>query len=138
MPIRSLTRVALAAALLAAVVACVISYVSIVRTDRVQDRFIANPDPGPALRKLQAAGSWLAPSTTREKSLALLLFATGRHAAAERSIARVVREQPGNAIAIVALTRVQVARGRRAAARATWARAHELDPHLPRQLPAGF
>jgi cytochrome c-type biogenesis protein CcmH/NrfG len=130
--------VVLAAGLLAVVVACAITYVSVVRTDRVERRFLTNQERGAALRGLRASESWLSPSTNRDQARAALLANTGHVAAAERSIARVVREQPRNVVAWLVLTQVQVTRGHFVMARASWARARELDPHLPSQLPAGF
>ena len=121
---------------MAAVVACVITYASTVRIDRIGTDFLKRPEDFPrALRDLQATRSALNPSTPRDTGVALLLVHTGRPAAAERSMTRAVAAEPQNALAWVTLTQIRVARGRLAAARASWARARRLDPHLPARLP---
>jgi predicted Zn-dependent protease len=89
------------------------------------------------IRELRASDSSLNPNVYRDSGIANSLLRAGHPAAAERTMAAVTRDQPDSVIAWFALTRIQVARGRLAAARASYARVRRLDPHLPAALPSG-
>jgi predicted Zn-dependent protease len=119
----------------AAAVACAIAYASVVRVDRAANRFISSGDFAHVLRDLRASDSPLNPSNYRDQGIAITLLHMGRPATAERVMARIARAEPQNAIVWVPLTRIQVARGRLAAARRSWAHARRLDPQLPAPLP---
>lgn len=129
-------RAALAAACLAGAIASVDIYVSQARLTAAfahADRTCPSTLPD-----LRAAGSPLNPSTLREMSIAICLTLTGHAGDAERLMARVAREQPGNAQPWAALARIQLNRRRPAAARASWARVRQLNPHVSPQLPGPF
>lgn len=129
-------RLVLAVACVAAVVVCAIAYVSVVRVDHAAFGFVSSGDFQRVLRDLRESDSALNPSNYRDQGIAITLLHMGRPAAAERFMARVARAEPQNALVWVPLTRIQVTRGRLAAARVSWAHARRLDPHLPVSLPA--
>jgi Flp pilus assembly protein TadD len=138
---RLLVRVVLLAVFAAGVVASAVTYVSVVRTENAGVRFFnagnfsrGNFERG--LREFRASDSALNPSNYRTQNLAVMLLHLGQPVSAERVAARAARAEPQNAVLWVALARVQVARGKLVEARATWAHARRLDPHLPVSLPA--
>ena len=100
--------------------------------------FEAHPNVAHSLSQLRASDWALNPSVYRDEAIADGLLHTGRPAKAERYMVASVRRQPGNVLAWYALARIQVARGRLAAARASYARARSLNPHLPPGLPPSF
>jgi predicted Zn-dependent protease len=134
-PTRLAARLALALVCVAAAVASAIAYVSVKRVDRAAHAFIATGNVARVLHDLRASDSPLNPSNYRDQGIAIALLHLGRPVAAERFVARVVREHPQNENAWVTLTRVQIARGRLAAARRSWERVRRLDPHRPAALP---
>ena len=87
------------------------------------------------LRKLRESDSVLNPNVLRDTGIAISLLHLGRAAESERAMVHAVRREPGNVNAWATLAQVQVARHRLAAARRSYARARELDPHLPPGLP---
>jgi cytochrome c-type biogenesis protein CcmH/NrfG len=135
-PTQLVVRLVLAVAFVAAAVASAITYASIVRVDHAAYRFQATGDFQRVLRDLRGSDSSLNPSNYRDQGIAVALLHTRRPVAAERVMARAAHAEPQNVFAWVPLARIQVARGRLAAARASWAHARRLDPHLPAQLPA--
>jgi cytochrome c-type biogenesis protein CcmH/NrfG len=137
-PIRPLVRVALAGVLLAALVACAIAYRSVIRIDHAAYGIVNTRDFPRSLRDLRAAESSLNPSIYRDQAIAVSLLHLRHPVAAERWIRGAAHEQPRSAAEWVALTRVQVTRGRTAAARVSWAHARRLDPHLPAALPGAI
>lgn len=137
-PARLALRLALALVCVAAAVASGIAYVSVRRVDDAALGFrgFARADFVHVLRVLRESDSALNPSNYREQGIAVALLHLGRPAVAERSIARAARAEPRNLFLWVPLTRIQVARGRFAAARRSWAHVRRLDPHRPAALPA--
>jgi Flp pilus assembly protein TadD len=135
-PTQLAVRVVLAAVCVAAAVASAITYASIKRVDHAAYGFARSGDFPRVLRDLRASDSPLNPSNYRDQGIAVTLLHMGRPAAAERAMARAVENEPENALVWAQLTRIQLTRGRLAAARASWARARRLDPHLPASLPA--
>jgi cytochrome c-type biogenesis protein CcmH/NrfG len=128
-------RAAIVAICLAGVVACALTYASQVQLTDAINAFGATDDSARALRAIRASDSALNPNVFRDAGIARSLLLTGHPVEAERSIAAVTRDQPWNVVAWASLTRIQVARGRLAAARASWARVHRLNPHAPASLP---
>jgi len=100
--------------------------------------FEAHPSIARSLDALRASDWALNPSVYRDEAIADGLLHTGRPVEAERYMVASVDRQPGNVLAWYALARIQVARGRLGAARASYARARELNPHLPPGLPPSF
>jgi hypothetical protein len=135
-PTQLALRAGLAVVCVAAAVASAITYASVVRVDRVANGFLRSADFSGVLRDLRASDSPLNPSNYRDQGIAITLLHIGRGAEGERFMARAAHAEPENALLWVPLTRIQVARGRLAAARASWAHARRLDPHLSAQLPA--
>jgi predicted Zn-dependent protease len=136
-PTQLAARAVLALLCVAAAVASTIAYVSVKRVDHAAHGFrgFARADFARTLRELRDSDSALNPSNYRQQGIAVAMLHVGRRAEAERTIVRAARAQPQNAFLWVQLTRIQVARGRLAAARASWAHARRLDPHLPEPLP---
>jgi cytochrome c-type biogenesis protein CcmH/NrfG len=134
-PTRPLLRAALVAICLAGIVASALTYASQVQLTQAIETFGVTKDFARALRDIRASDSALNPNVFRDAGIARSLLHTGHPLAAERTIARVTRDQPGNVVAWVSLTRIQLARGRMAAARASWARVRRLNPHAPVELP---
>jgi predicted Zn-dependent protease len=99
-------------------------------------RGFARADFARVLRDLRRSDWALNPSNYRDQGISVAVLHLGRPAEAERLAAKVAREQPQNAFAWTTLTRVQVSRGRVAAARRSWRRVRRLDPHRPAALPA--
>jgi predicted Zn-dependent protease len=135
-PTQPVVRLVLAVACVAAAVACAIAYASVRRVDHTAYGFASSGDFTRVLRDLRDSDSLLNPSNYRDQGIAITLLHMGRPAAAERTAARTARAEPENAFVWVVLTRIRVARERLAPARASWARARRLDPHLPVRLPA--
>ena len=106
-----------------------------VRVDHAARGFIGSGDFARVLRDLRDSDSPLNPSNYRDQGIAVTLLHMRRPVAAERLMTRVARAEPQNVLVWVPLTRIQVARGRLEAARASWAHARRLDPHLPAGLP---
>jgi predicted Zn-dependent protease len=129
-----LLRAALAAACVAGAVAAALTYASQIEVDRTFS--LRRGDFAGALRQVRASESALNPSLVRDIAESLSLLHTGHPARAEHFIANAVRARPFDVSRWFVLTRVQLGRGRVAAARASWARARRLDPALPRQLPS--
>jgi hypothetical protein len=130
-----LARAALAAAALAGAIAFGLTYRSDARFNRSFDTLYKTVDWSRTVRELRASDSALNPTAAREGAIAIALLGSSRPRAAERVAADAARREPGNAQAWVALAKVQISRGRTAAARASWAHAQRLDPHLPAALP---
>jgi predicted Zn-dependent protease len=128
-------RAALAAVCVAGVIACAVTYVADVRLHDALAEFGRTRNFNRALRELRASQSALNPQVGRDVGIAYAQLATGHPAQAERAIAAATRREPGNTRAWIELTRIQLARGRLTAARASWARARQLDPHVQRALP---
>jgi hypothetical protein len=137
-PTRLLLRSALVAICLAGATACVLTYVSQVRLQNAIVTYGVTKDFARALRDLRASDSVLNPNAFREAGLARALLHTGHPAAGERSIAQAARAQSGNLVAWLALVRIQVARGRLAAARVAYAHVRRLYPRAPRELPPPY
>ena len=149
MPLQLLSRVVLAAVCAAGCAVCVLTYVSRVQLKDAFATYIAQVSaqprsggPGAArrpfavtLHKLRDSDSALNPNVLRDTGIAISLLHLGRGAESERTMLRAVRREPGNVNAWATLTQVQVARHRIAAARRSYARARQLDPHLPPGLP---
>jgi predicted Zn-dependent protease len=133
-----LVRAALAAAALAGAIAFGLAYRSHVRFNRSFDTLYQTVDWSRTVRELRASDSGLNPTAAREGAIAIALLGSARPQAAERVVADAARREPGNAQAWVALTQVQVSRGRTVAARVSWAHARRLDPHLRAALPAAI
>ena len=131
MPVRVVARLVVAGACAAGVVASLITYRS---EDRLQESFRSVVEGRPAAEtvELLETSRALNPDSRRETGGAGFLLRNGDPARAEEWLRRVVRSEPENAGVWLTLARFQVARGQRAAARASYERARELDPHLPR------
>jgi predicted Zn-dependent protease len=127
-------RAALAAVCVAVAVASVLAYISSGRVKDATSRFVAGGGPARLLRDMRASESPFNPSNYRDQGIAIGLLHTGHPAAAERFLAREARAQPRNEFIWVPLARVQLARGRRAAALRSWEHARRIDPHLPARL----
>jgi hypothetical protein len=125
-------------ACLAGATASAITYRSNIQLEHTFTSFERKQDYPRLLRDLRAGDTPLNPSTFRDASVALGLLHTGHPVRAEAYIARAAREQPSNVQPWIALVRLQLSRGRRAAARASYRHARKLNPHLPRQIPPAF
>ena len=131
-------RVALAAVCAAGCVICVLIYDSRGQLKDAFDGVVAKRPFTTTLRALRDSDSPFNPSNFRDTGIAVSLQRLGRGAEAEHAALLGVRREPRNINEWITLTRIQVARQRLTAARASYARARELDPHLPRGLPAPF
>ena len=138
MPARILLRAALAGTCLAAAIASFMTYIAVVRLKDAFVEFDSAPNFARALRDMRASDSPLDPSTLRKTVIAVGLLRTGRPAEAEGVMANAVRREPENAAMWVTLARVQLTRGRPAAARASYAHSRRLNPHVPRRLPPPY
>jgi Flp pilus assembly protein TadD len=125
------------------VVICAAAVVAAVRLDvaqvRLQDAFTTFQKTGDAeraLRDLRASRSPLNPNPLRETGFAYSLLVTGHPAQAESVIAGAARREPSNPKPWLELTRIQLARGHTAAARASWAHLRKLVPRVGPALPA--
>ena len=134
MPRRVLVRAALAVVCLAGAVAAVVTYVSQVNVERTFE--LPRGHFARALQLAHDADTALNPSVIRETAEAVSLLHTGRPGAAERVSRDAVREWPHDVARWFVLTRIQLGRGHPAAARRSYRRARQLDPHLPAALPA--
>jgi predicted Zn-dependent protease len=122
--------VLLVAVCAAGVTASIVTYVS---QDRLKDafgHFLVTQDFHAALAQVRASDSALFPSVYRDVGIAVSLVKTGHPAEAERVMAESARRSPGDVRTWVTLSRIQVTRHRFAVARASYARARELDPVL--------
>jgi hypothetical protein len=128
-----LLRGALAAACLAGAGAAALTYASQIEVDRTFA--LRRGDFAAALRHVRASDSALNPSILRDTAESVSLLHTGHPASAEAVMANSARARPFDVVRWFVLVRIQLGRGRAAAARASYARARRLDPHLPRELP---
>jgi uncharacterized protein HemY len=115
--------------------ALVITYDSQRDMQTSNKRFLREGDFHRALRELRASDSVLNPSVNRDQGIARALIGIGQPARGERLMAESARRQPDNVQPWIELVRIQVARGRLAAARASWAHLRRLNPNLPPALP---
>jgi Flp pilus assembly protein TadD len=147
-PLRILVRAALAAVCAAGCTVCVLTYASRTQLKDAFAAYIAQVSRQPraggetarrpfeiTVRKLRDSDSALNPNVLRETGIAISLLHLGRAAESERTMVRAARREPNNVNAWATLAQVQVARNRLAQARRSYARARELDPHLPPGLP---
>lgn len=88
-----------------------------------------------ALPRLRASDSALEPNPYRDSGLAYTLYALGRRRQAEAVLLDATHRWPRELRVWMPLAQVQLGLGKAAAARATWAHARSLDPHLRRELP---
>jgi predicted Zn-dependent protease len=130
-----LVRSALAALSVAGAAAFLITYDSQRDMQAAYQRFLSEREFHGAVADLRASDSVLNPSVYRDFGIAISLVKTGRPAEGERVMARSARRQPNNVQPWRELARIQVVRGRLAAARASWAHLRRLNPNLPRELP---
>jgi hypothetical protein len=131
-----LLRVALASLCVAGATVSALTYASQVEVERTFSQ--RHGDFAGALRHVRASESPLNPSILRDTAESASLLHTGHPVAAERVMLNAARRRPFDVFQWFVLTRVQLGRGRDAAARASWARARRLDPHLPVGLPAAL
>ena len=134
-PTRVLLRAGLAGVCVAAAVASIITYASY---EGLKDAFTTvgrTNNFARALREFRASNSVLDPNSYRDGGIAVALLHSGHPVQAERTMADAARREPDNYQAWYVLTRIQVARGRLAAARASYAQVRRLDPHALPQLP---
>jgi predicted Zn-dependent protease len=129
-------RATLAAVCLAGAVACLVAYVSNVRFTDALETSLHTGDYARALREVRRSDSALNPTAYRDVAISLALIEVGRPLEAERLARRLTRREPDNPQTWISLARVQLTRGEAAAARASWARARRLDPHLRAGLPS--
>jgi predicted Zn-dependent protease len=136
---RLIARLALALVCGVAAAASITTYVSVKRVDHAREGFrgLARADFARALSELRRSDLALNPSNYRDQGVSVAVLHLGRPAEAERLAAQVTREQPQNPFSWISVTRIQVSRGRLAAARRSWQRARRLDPHLTPALPPG-
>ena len=136
MAIRLITRALLAAVCVAGIVAAVEARRAQTQLTDSLERFAKTGDNPRALRELRESDSSLHPSAYRETAVAFALLATDKPVEAEEVIAEAARREPDNPKPWLELTRIQLARGREAQARESWAHVRRLDPLLPAELPA--
>jgi Flp pilus assembly protein TadD len=137
-PTRVLLRAALAAVCVVGATLSAISYSSYAGLKDAFAKYGPSRDFAHGLGAFRASDSPLAPSVYRDEAIAIMLLHTGRAAEAERVMVRSARGAPADAHPWVSLARIQVARGRLAAARASYAHARVLNPHVPPALPPPF
>lgn len=122
----------------AGVTASVLTYRSQGELKDAFGSFLVTQDFHEALRRVRASDSVLFPSVYRDTGIAVSLLKTGHPAAGERVMAESARRSPGDVRTWVTLARIQITRGRLAAARRSTARARELNPALGKGLPLKF
>jgi predicted Zn-dependent protease len=83
------------------------------------------------LRDARASDTFLNPSSLRDEIIAGCLLGTGKLPAADRTMAATVAREPQNVFVWLAYANYLAARHRPATARAAYAHARSLDPHLP-------
>ena len=83
------------------------------------------------LAQLDRADTPLYPDSVRDSTRGVLLTRLGRPAEGERVLLDAIRREPENQVLWVTLARVQATLGKRAAARASAARASALNSQTP-------
>jgi cytochrome c-type biogenesis protein CcmH/NrfG len=135
-PRRVLVRSALAAVCLAGALAAVVTYVSQVKTQQTFE--LRRNDFARALELVHESDTVLNPSIVRDTAEAVSLRHTGHGAQAERVMRDAVRDWPLDVVRWFVLTRIQLGHGDPGAARRSYRRARQLDPHLSTRLPAAL
>jgi hypothetical protein len=135
---RVLVRAVVVAVCVAGVVASMLTYRSQSELATAFHNFMVTPDYARAARQVRASDSVLFPSVYRDIGVSVSLLLSGHPAEGERIMSGSTRRSPGDVRTWVTLARIQLTRGRIAAARVSYARARELNPTLRPGLPARF
>jgi hypothetical protein len=135
---RVLVRAAVVAVCVAGVAASVLTYRSQDELKTAFHNFLIKHDFARAAREIQASDSVLFPSVYRDVGVSVSLLLTGHPVRAERIMVRSAERSPGDVRTWVTLSRIQLTRGRVAAARVSYAKARKLNPILHPGLPARF
>ena len=100
--------------------------------------FSVRHDFARAAREIRASDSPLFPSVYRDVGISVSLLLTGHPVRAERIMASSAERSPGDVRTWITLARIQVTRGRLAAAHVSYERARDLNPILRPGLPPPF